>query len=301
MLSGAPISINCQSIGRVIMYIYLNGKFIKEESSAIAYNDRGLLLADGLFETLRVYDGSVFCLDQHYERLLSGCNVLGLPFLLTRQTLSAVLQELLEYNALMDKNAVIRLTLTRGPGPRGLVPPEEICPTVLITALPLLSNAPFPLKLHVSHIRRNEFSPLSNLKSLCYLDNILAKMDAIKNGADDGLILNTSGKVVCVSAGNIFFVNRENVVLTPPIKDGVLPGVTRGVVIAICKKNNMILHECSLTLEEALFCQEVFVTNSLVEIQSVMSINNTIINRVEMGGVTKIIKKLYREYPHKKS
>src|SRR5689334_6750735 len=168
--------------------LYLNGEFISSAQFKIEPHDRGLLVSDGLFETLRVYEGRVFCLAEHYARLLKGANTLRIPLPLKLDELNDILLKLLEGNDLANKDATLRITLTRGAGPRGLLPPSEPKPTIMITVAPFPHAEHPPLKLHIcTTTRRNERSPLSNLKSLCYLDNVLAKMEAVEHKADDAI------------------------------------------------------------------------------------------------------------------
>lgn len=275
--------------------IYLNGKFVTEQEAKIEHNDRGFLLSDGIFETMRVYDGEVACLSDHYERLKKSAEDLNIPFSMTQQEIKKIVYELLEKNELRCKNASLRLTLTRGTGPRGLLPPENINPTLMLTAFPLGTNQPKPLKVVVSDIRRNESSPLSNIKSLCYLDNIIARQRASKKGADECILLNTQGFVACASVANIFIVTEDGII-TPRLEDGILPGITRKAVIEICKKHNIRIFEKAINETELMKAKEVFFTNRLVEIQPVVQINEKLINEGRVGEVTVMIQNLYKNF-----
>lgn len=275
--------------------IYLNGKFVSQSDAKIESNDRGFLLSDGIFETMRVYDGEVACISDHYERLKKSAKFLDIPFSMTYQELNAIVSQLLEKCELKGKNASVRLTLTRGTGPRGLLPPENVNPTLMLTAFPLASNVVKPFKVIVSEVRRNEFSPLSNIKSLCYLDNIIARRNAAKNGADECIMLNTKGNIACASVANVFIVTEKGVI-TPPLEDGVLPGITRKMVIAICKANNIPVFEEPISEANLLKAKEVFFTNRLIEIQPVFQVNNTLINNGKVGEKTSMLQTLYRNH-----
>ncbi len=145
--------------------IYYNGAFILPKDFRMNADDRGLLLGDGLFETMRVYHGRVFCLHAHYVRMVHGAGILKIPVPITALTLETVIFQLLEKNGLDNKNAIIRVTLTRGPGLRGLLPPANIQPTLMITATPFSAQKQIALKLHISkQTCRNEQSPLSQIK-----------------------------------------------------------------------------------------------------------------------------------------
>lgn len=147
----------------------------------------------------------------------------------------------------------------------------------------------------------NERSPLSNLKSLCYSDNILAKMEEVEHKADDAIMLNTRDKIACASAGNIFIVTHENTVLTPRVEDGILPGITRKLIIEDCKENNIPLIETELAVEDILGAKEVFITNSVLEIQPVAIINDEPVNDGEPGELIPTLKDLYKKRIKKNS
>src|ERR1700733_5659203 len=119
------------------MKIYLNGKFISDQDAKLEHNERGFLLSDGIFETMRAYNGSVFCFEDHYERLNKSAKFLEIPFTITFQEFKQIINNLLEANDLNGKNASLRVTLTRGAGPRGLIPPENVSPTLMVVAFPL--------------------------------------------------------------------------------------------------------------------------------------------------------------------
>jgi len=275
--------------------IYLNGKFVSHQEAALAYNDRGFLLSDGIFETMRAYDGEISCLSDHYQRLKTSAEFLGIPFSMTLDEMRDVTYKLLERCELQGKNASLRLTLTRGTGPRGLLPPEKVTPTIMISAFSFVSSILKPLKVVISKIKRNESSPLSNIKSLCYLDNILARQDAGRKGADECVMLNTHGYVACASVANIFIVTSKGVI-TPCIADGVLPGVTRKTIISICEANNIPIYEEKITEIDLIKAKEIFFTNRLIEIQPVSQVNDILINKGEIGEVTSMLQKLYKNY-----
>jgi len=274
--------------------IFLNGKYIQEQDAKVEYNDRGLLLSDGIFETLRAYDGEISCLSDHYERLKKSANFLDIPFSITMGEMNEATKKLLELNELKGKNASLRMTLTRGTGPRGLLPPESVNPTLMLTAFPYAPSIAKPLKVVISDVKRNEFSPLSNIKSLCYLDNIIARRNAAKKGADECIMLNTQGSVACASVANIFIVTSKGVI-TPRLEDGVLPGITRKMVIQICKTNNIPIFEEKISEIDLINAKEIFITNRLIEIQPIMQINNELINEGKIGTITSQLQNIYKK------
>lgn len=275
--------------------IYLNGNFIPDNDAKLEHNDRGFLLGDGIFETMRCYQGTIFSLSDHYARLKESADFLEIPFSMTLEELRAATKSLLEKNMLTEKDASLRLTLTRGTGPRGILPPDNVKPTLMITALPFQAHAPKPLKVVISAIRRNEFSPLSNIKSLCYLDNVLARRDAARKSADECILLNTVGNVACASVANVFVVTSKGVV-TPRLEDGVLPGITRKIVIEICKSNNIPVFEEAISEVDLMNAKEVFFTNRLIEIQPVVQINAVLINEGRVGDMVAQLQKFYKNF-----
>jgi branched-chain amino acid aminotransferase len=276
------------------MKIYLNGKYVTDHQAALEYNDRGFLLSDGIFETMRSYEGQIFGFEDHYERFNQSAHYLGIPLTPTFHEFKEIIDQLLKENELDKKDASFRVTLTRGTGPRGLIPPENVNPTLMMTAFPFESTIPKPARVMISSIRRNEFSPLSNIKSLCYLDNVIARRDANKKGLDDCIFLNTKGNVACATAANIFMVVDKGIV-TPKIEEGILPGITRKMIINLCKSNNISIFEETITENELLRAKEIFFTNRLIEIQPVVQINSILINEGEVGEMVLWLQKFYQK------
>lgn len=234
--------------------IWLNGRLSAAAAARIDPADRGLLLGDGVFETLAVADGRPLRLAAHLARLRAGAAVIGLPVPLTDAALTAAMAEVLD--AAGPKTGSLRLTLTRGVGPRGLPPPPEPSPTVMLTAGGLPPETPAHVIVAQS-TRRNEHSPLSRIKSLNYLDNILARMEAQRAGADDALVLNTAGRVAEASAACLFWV-KDGALFTPPIAEGALPGVRRaGIIAALGAAERPVL------ADELRGADEIFLANSL--------------------------------------
>ncbi|ODN70839.1 aminotransferase class IV [Methylobrevis pamukkalensis] len=249
--------------------IWLDGTF--HEGPTVQWNvaDRGLLLADGLFETAVVFDGRIFCLAEHLARLGTGARLLGFeaPLDLAEEGMQAVAR------FAPPSGGVIRLTVTRGAGPRGLAPPAEPVPTVLATVAPFDPSLVFrKVSLQTAGVRRNEHSPLSRVKSLAYMDNVLAIAEAKAAGADDALILNTAGRPVCTSAANLFVV-RKGEIATPPVSDGVLPGVMRGRLMSIAARAGLDVVERSLGVMDIARAEEIFLTNSVRFVQPVTAID----------------------------
>ncbi|RJF89133.1 class IV aminotransferase [Oleomonas cavernae] len=209
--------------------IWFDGSVRHSPTLTLEAGDRGLTLGDGIFETIAVFGRVPFRLGDHLARLEDAAQVLGFP--LPRATVEQAIADLVA--AMTDDHAALRITVTRGPGPRGLAPPAEPRPTVFATLAPWSPSMAFqPIRLVTSTIRRNETSPLSRIKSLAYLDNVLAFQQAKAAGAGDALILNTAGNVASTAMANLFVIQGEELV-TPPVSDGVRPGVMRQLLLGV--------------------------------------------------------------------
>jgi branched-chain amino acid aminotransferase len=247
--------------------VWLNGRITDAAQAQIPVSDRGLLLGDGLFETMAVSGGQVFDLDAHLERLASGLALLKFAGSVDLVKLRAAIADYAAAGGMAQ--AVLRLTATRGAGPRGLLPPASPEPTLLMALSPMPPLNAAPLSLHVATVtRRNEFSPLSRIKALPYLDNVLALQEAREHGADEALLLNTQGRIACASAANVF-VLRGDRLETPPISDGALPGIMRARVLALAPKLGLAPVEMPLSAGGLAGADEVFLTNSIRRITPV--------------------------------
>ena len=207
------------------MTVWLNGRLV--DAGVIDATDRGFTLGDGLFETVRVRAGAPVFFDRHLARLRDGARVLDIPVPAADAALAEAVAALLAAEGLADGH--VRVTLTRGPAPRGVLPPASPNPTLLVTAGPVPAAA--PARLVVAEVtRRNEMSPLSRIKSLNYLDNILARQEAARRAAEDAVLLNTAGRVAETTIANLFAV-IDGVLVTPPVAEGALPGIMRGLIV----------------------------------------------------------------------
>lgn len=225
--------------------LWLNDHLMPVAEARIDPADRGLLLGDGLFETMAVEDAAPRHFSAHMDRLKAGCALLGMPFPdRAEEAIAAVIAA----NA-MD-NGSLRLTLTRGPGPRGILPPSPATPTLLVTAS-LASPPTGPVSLVTATVtRRNEFSPTSRVKCLSYLDNVLARQEAAAKDADDAILLNTQGRVAETTIANLF-LRIDGTWATPPVDDGCLPGVMRGSLLEAGKAQERPLAPADLIRADA--------------------------------------------------
>ncbi|GCE90984.1 aminotransferase class IV [Komagataeibacter diospyri] len=210
----------------VSLPIWLNGRILPAGGAYVNTADRGFLLGDGVFETMRVAGGQVWHFDRHMNRLAQGAAAIMLPPP-DRIVITAAIAALLDACGL--ETGSLRLTCTRGVGPRGLLPPGQVTPTLLLTAASGLPPAT-PVRLVTASHRRDADSILSRIKSLNYLPSILARMEAAARGADDAVLLNHAGFVAETSASTLVAC-LDGQLVTPPLSDGALPGTARGVLV----------------------------------------------------------------------
>jgi branched-chain amino acid aminotransferase len=271
--------------------IWLNGRLVAREQAHIDPADRGLLLADGLFETLRAYRGHVFKLEEHLARMAEGAAELAIPLPLDPPSIADAVRETLEANQLSAGDAAIRITLTRGPGQRGLLPPEDPRPTLIVSAAPYQAPSSLDgfIAVTAKRARRNEKSITARIKTLCYLDNVIAQVEAEATGADEAIMLNNQDAIACGGRSNLFAV-IDGTLRTPAIEDGALPGITRHAVLALCKADDTPVLEGPIARLELLAATEMFVTNSLVEIMPVRRIDD---GELPIGPVTKRLAEAY--------
>ena len=274
--------------------VYLNGSLIPRSQASISVLDYGFLYGFGLFETMRAYEGQVFRLDSHLNRLVRSAEVLGLPIGVT--DLKEAVMATIQANQLSD--ARIRIAVSIGEG--GMVPDPSLCerPTVLILAG---HYHPYPEQVYekgfraiVSSIRRNSQSPLSRLKSANYLESMLAKQEARAAGVDEAICLNEKGLLAEASMSNIFLVDGGRL-RTPGEESGILPGITRGVVLELASQLGISTFEQDIKLDELFQTQEAFLTNSLMEIMPLTEIDGKSVGSGRPGPVTQRLRVNYRK------
>jgi branched-chain amino acid aminotransferase len=273
--------------------IWFNGRLVAREQAHIDPADRGLLLADGLFETLRAYRGHVFKPEEHLHRMTEGAAELGIPLPLDPPSIAQAVRETLDANQLAEADAAIRITLTRGPGQRGLLPPEDPRPTLIVSVAPYQAPSRLDgfIAITAKRARRNEKSLTARIKTLCYLDNVVAQTEAEAAGADEAIMLNNQDAIACGGRSNLFAV-IEGALRTPAIEDGALPGITRHAVLALCKAEGTPVVEGAIARLELLAASEMFVTNSLVEIMPVRRFDG---GELAVGSVTKRLAEAYAD------
>jgi branched-chain amino acid aminotransferase len=232
--------------------VWLNGARLAAQEARIDPADRGFTLGDGVFETIRASAGVPDYGEQHLARLRHGAKMLGIDIPYTDTVLLAALASIAD-----RADCALRLTLTRGPMARGILPVGPAHATVLITALPLPAPLP-PARVMIARSTvRNERSPLSRIKSLNYLDSIMARQEAHAAGYDDALLLNTRGTLAEASAANVFLLCNGHWI-TPPVADGALPGLARSRLLA-----RGVAKEATVTLGDLARATGGFLVNSL--------------------------------------
>lgn len=266
------------------MICWLNGVFCPVEQARIDPRDRGFLLGDGIFETMLAVDGAVHHANRHLARLSGAAELLGIPIVFSESEISDAMINLLKENQLVSGRAALRLTLTRGVGARGVAPPLEVAPTILMTAV---STPPPPphMRAIISSYVRNEKSVSTQIKSLNYIDNIMARNEALQQGADEALMCNSHGDIVGASAANIFIVT-DGVLYTPPAGDGALPGIMRGIVMQAAMTQNIPLREASITRTTLAGASEAFMTNALIGVCPLIEIDGVSVGNAAAGPIT---------------
>ncbi len=244
------------------MHVFLNGRFVPEAEAVVSVFDRSFLYGDGLFETLRVHGGRPFAWAEHMERLQRGAEFLRLRVPYMPDELRDFAGQLIALNQMPE--AVLRLTLSRGVGPRGYSPRGADQPVLVMTLHPAPAIDPLhppQWRLITASVRLPAGEALAQFKTCNKLPQILARAEAGEAGADEALLLNTDGFVAEAASSNLFWV-ADGAVCTPPLEVGALPGVTRGVVLEICRELGLPTRQVSPRLEELRRAEGVFLTLS---------------------------------------
>ena len=280
------------------MKIYLNGKLVPEKDAKISVFDHGLLYGDGVFEGIRSYNGRVFMLEAHIDRLYRSAKALALEIPMNKKDLSAAVVKTCKANNAM--NGYVRLIVTRGVGTLGLNPYTCKKGQVIIIAAKIQL---YPQELYAHGLQvvtsgtlRNHTESLSPcVKSLNYLNNIMAKIEAINAGVEEVVMLNPQGFVAEASGDNIFII-KGNQLVTPPISCGALEGVTRDVVMELARQDGMDVRECVLTRYDLYNADEMFLTGTAAEIISVIEMDRRTIGSGKPGAKTLALTTRFRAF-----
>jgi branched-chain amino acid aminotransferase len=277
------------------MLVYIDGEFLPQAAAKISVFDHGLLYGDGVFEGIRSYQGRVFKLDEHLQRLYDSARAIMLEIPISIEEIKAGVLETLRRNNLYD--AYIRLIVTRGVGDLGLDPDKCPTPTIIIITdkITLYPQEFYEDGLEIATVstRRNYAEALNpRIKSLNYLNNILAKIEGKQAGVIEALMLNAEGYVVECTGDNIFFV-KDNVIVTPPTHIGILEGVTRNAVIDLARELGLTVEERVFTRHDLYIADECFLTGTAAEVIPVVKIDRRVIGGGRPGIVTQ---KLIEEF-----
>lgn len=283
------------------MKIFLNGEFVESSEARVSVFDHGLLYGDGVFEGIRSYKRRVFRLGKHMDRLYEGASIIGLDVGMPKEALESSVIETLKINELSD--AYIRVVVTRGAGDLGLDPRKCSKPTVFIIAdkiklypEELYANG---MPITIAKTRRNHPASIDpRIKSLNYLNNILARIEAIKAGVEEALMLSTEGQVVECTGDNIFVV-KNGKLMTPPPELGALKGVTQEAVIELASGMGMKTEYTVMVPEDILSAEECFLTGTAAEVIPVVAIGRDVIGTGKPGGITMKLIKAYHELTSK--
>jgi branched-chain amino acid aminotransferase len=278
--------------------IWVNGKMLPKSQAMVSVYDHGLLYGDGVFEGIRIYKGKIFKCQQHIDRLYHCAEQIALKIPITKEEMEAIQRECIEANGITD--GYIRLVVTRGYGTLGLDPRRCPIPGIICIADQIALYKPefYETGMKVVLAKRPK-TPIAcldpRIKSLNYLNNILAKVEAIEQGCDEAIMLNTEGYVTECTGDNLFIIKKGKI-YTPPVEDGMLNGITRRFVLeTLAPRLNIEAVESSLRIEEVLKADEVFLTGTAAEVIAVNQIDDAKIGLGGEGQVTKRLRKLFRE------
>lgn len=281
------------------MYAYVNDRYMRKDEASISIYDHGFLYGDGVYEAIRAYDGIVFKLREHLDRLYESAKSIKIDIPLEKDELGRVVVEVLKKNQLRD--GYVRIVVSRGAGRMGVDPRNCPKPTLVVMAEsrePLFGEKVKGISAIVSSLRRTPSWSLDpRIKTLNYLNNILAKIEAIEAGVEEAIMLNEQGYVAETSTENVFVV-KNGVVATPHPSLGVLKGITRDVVIRIVKELGYPLEERSITVHELYNADEVLVTGTAAEVVPIAKISGRVVGDGKIGPVFTKVMARFRELAH---
>ena len=281
-------------------WVNLNGSLLPDKEACISISDRGFLLGDGVFETLKAIDGKVLFLEEHLQRMRNGADFLRIKIPFSKSKIAGFISELLQKNFV--KHARIRITLSRGrPAKKSGLPNfDDKFSTTLLISVSNISASVAELQNSgrsccISNIARNERSPLCSIKCISYLENLCARDEARRRGFDEAILLNTRGKVAECSTSNIFIVSGKSII-TPPVEDGALPGITATTLIEAVSEQGIRVSRRSITRSKLINADEVFMTNSVIDFVPVTKVDNVKIGSGRPGQMTRKLSEIYRHF-----
>ena len=268
------------------LYAYVDGKYVPKDEASVSIYDHGFLYGDGVYEAIRAYDGNVFKLREHLDRLYESAHSIKIDIPLSKEEMSRLVVEVLRKNQLM--NSYIRIVISRGRGRMGVDPRNCTKPTIVIMVEPrepLFGENVKGISAIMCSLRRTPSWSLDpRIKTLNYLNNIMAKIEAIEAGVEEAIMLNEEGYVAETSTENIFVV-KNGTVSTPHPSQGVLRGITRDAVIAVTKSLGYPVEERALTVHELYNADEVFVTGTAAELVPIVNISGRKIGEGKPGPI----------------
>jgi branched-chain amino acid aminotransferase len=281
--------------------IYINGKLYDKNDAKISVYDHGLLYGDGVFEGIRVYNSKVFRLKEHIDRLYESALSIWLEIPLTREQMTEAVNHTVKLNN--KKEGYIRLVVTRGAGSLGLDPRKTTDPQVIIIVDDITLYPPefyeHGLEIVTAATIRNHPNAVNpRIKSLNYLNNILAKIEGIRAGCVEALMLNHKGEVSECTGDNIFLAKR-GVLLTPTIDAGILEGVTRNAVIELARAANVPVRETALLRHDVFIADECFLTGTAAEVIPVVKCDGRVIGTGKPGPITRMLRERFHELTRK--
>ena len=278
--------------------IYIDGKYYPRSEAKVSVFDHGLLYGDGVFEGIRSYNGVVFKLKEHIDRLYFSAKAIMLNIPLSKEEMTKAVLETIRKNNLSD--AYIRLVVTRGIGDLGLDPKKCPKPSVIVIAVPMLqlydeAKRRKGMSMIVSWVRKDPVDATTHeIKTLNYMNSILAKIEANNVGADEAIVLDTRGYISEATAENLFVV-KNNRIMFPPSTSGPLPGITAGVVKELAEKLGYTMIEKGITVAELYAADEAFLTGTAAEIMPIREVNKRQIGTGRIGPVTEKLLKQFME------
>lgn len=278
------------------MLAYVNGKFLSKDDARVSVFDHGFLYGDGIYETMRAYRGKIFFLGRHLGRLKQSADAISLALPLSLDKIGEALNEALTVNKLNE--AYVRIQISRGDGEIGLDPALCPAPTMVILTRPFKDYPPelYANGVAVAVVKTRRNHPLAldpAIKGTNFLNNILAKIESIKAGAYEGIMLNWKGYVAEGTISNIFTV-RKGVLQTPALETGILEGITRDLVLHLARMEKIATREMLMRPKELMKADECFITNTTVEIMPVTTIDGQPVGNGRPGPITERLMKAYK-------
>lgn len=265
--------------------VYIDGRFLPRSEAKISVYDHGLLYGDGVFEGIRAYNGLVFKLDEHIERLYHSAKSIELDIPMSQKDMKKTILETIRRNGLRD--AYVRVVVTRGVGDLGLDPRKCPTPSVIIIADRITLWKEKSLKAVTASTRRNALTALNPMiKSLNYLNNILAKLEANRANVSEAIMLNQQG-LVCEGTGDNIFIVKDKIIATPPPSASILVGVTRNAVIELAAKEGLRVEQRDITVHELYNADEAFFTGTAAEVTPLVEVDARKIGNGEPGPITR--------------